>query len=221
VVPRAFGGEGAGASLSTTTMVNTHKVVLADKDSAEAYAREITKSDFENRALDIAAKAGSTDAAIKLAAARAGRCEEDINHASAQTMPQRLEANRKAQQDMEKVVNEYLNDFENDLGKSSNEWDFGDAVSKCMSRILGICKPVCPNFDIDAYRGDFAQRVRASLNKLQMGKEQNKRAIELVNEQWAVGGGKKVCACTCMLCDCVSVCSCVYLVCTMSARVYI
>jgi hypothetical protein len=219
VVPRAFGGEGAGANLSTTTINTT--VVLNDKDSAEGYARFMGKSDFEKRALDIAAQAGSTDAAIKLAAARAGQCEEDINHASAQTMPQRLNINRKAEQDMDKVVNECLKDFQNDLGKWSDEWDFGDEVSIYMSQILRICKPVCPNFDIDDYRGKFARLVRGSLKKLKMCKEQCKRVIELVNEQWAKGGGqKKVCACTCMLCDCVSV-SCVYLVCTMSARVYI
>ena len=122
---------------------------------------------------------------------------------------------------VDKFVKECLNEFENELGEVSDEWELEDSVSDHISKILNICKPVCPNFDIDAYRGDFAQRVRASLNKLQMGKEQIKRAIELVNEQWAEGGGKKVCACTCMLCDCVSVCSCVYLVCTMSARVYI
>jgi len=197
VVPRAFGGAGAGANLSTTTINNT--VVLNDKDSAEGYARFMVKSDFEKRALDIAAQAGSTDAAIKLAAARAGQCEEDINHASAQTMPQRLDTNRKAEQDMDKVVNECLEDLQNDLGKLSDEWDFGDEVSIYMSKILRICKPVCPNFDIDDHRGKFARLVRATLKKLQMSKEQCKRVIELVNEQWAKGGGqKKVCACVYM-----------------------
>ena len=212
-------GEGAGASLSTMTINQQFN----GRDSAAAYAREMGKFDLAKHALDIAAKAGSTDAAIKLADATAGQREEDMKHESAQTLPQRLDTNRKAQQDMDKFVKECLNEFENELGEVSDEWELEDSVSDHISKILNICKPVCPNFNIDDYRGKFARLVRASLKKLQMGKEQFelKRAIELVNKQWAKGGGQKVCACTCMLCDFVSVCSCVYLVCTMSARVYI
>jgi hypothetical protein len=41
---------------------------------------------------------------------------------------------------MDKIVNECLNYFENNFGTLSNEWDFGDAVSMCMSKILRICR---------------------------------------------------------------------------------
>jgi hypothetical protein len=136
-------------------------VVFNDKDSAEGYARIMGKSVFEQRALSIAAEAGSTDAAIKLAAARAGEYEEDIKHASAQAMPERLDVLRNAEQSVDDFVNRVLKDFQNDLGKVSDEWDFGDEVSIYMSKILRICKPVCPNFDIDDHDAASARQVAA------------------------------------------------------------
>jgi len=33
--------------------------------------------------------------------------------------------------------------------------------SQNMSKILRICKPVCPNFDIDNYRGKLSRLARA------------------------------------------------------------
>jgi hypothetical protein len=145
----------------------------------------------ERAGLDNAAQAGSTDklnpgqeAAIKLAAASA--IDEVIDDS----------------------VEKDLKSLERELGKLSEARDFGDQVFTCMKKIDRKCKTVCPNFDIDEYCGKFAQLVRASLKKLRIDEEQYKGAVVFVNKQWAKGGGqKKVCACTCVSCDCVSVCS--------------
>jgi hypothetical protein len=166
----------------------------------------------ERAGLDMAAQAGSTDKlnpgqedGNNLAAARAGQGEEGVT-------PQRLAAQKLAVKAISDVVDDLLRDFEEDLRKLSEARDFGDQVFTCMTTILSTCQPVCPNFEIDKYSGKFARLVRASLKKLQIGKEQYKGAVVFVNKQWAKGGGQlKVCThvCRVIVCVYVRVCTCV------------
>jgi hypothetical protein len=116
-------------------------------------------------------------------------------------------------------VEKDLKVLERELEKTSEPRNFGHQVYSCMTKVDRKCKLVSPNFDIDHFCSKFALVVTESLKKRQIGKEQYKGAIEFVNKQWAKGGGQKmVCACTCVACDCVSVCSCMYLMFVQRAR---
>jgi hypothetical protein len=161
----------------------------------------------ERAGLDIAAQAGSTD---KLNPGQEAAKQIADANAIDEVIDDSVEKDLKA--------------LEKELGKlsASEARDFGFKVYDYMRKVVKKCKRVCPNFDIDDLCGKFALVVTASLKKLQIGKEQYKKAIVFVNEQWEKGGGqKKVCACTCVACDCVCVCSCVYLcTCTMSECVH-